>query len=128
MTPTTPKTRLIRIIAVWCTVLLAGIGYGLFCAKTGLGIPCVFHQATGLDCPGCGMSRAVLALARLDFAAAFGYNLLWPLIVGYLLWVAIAGSVGYVKRGEIGYLPGKTWMHVVVLSAVVVYGVLRNFV
>ena len=127
MTPITPQKRLLRVILIWFAVLLAGIGYGLFCAKTGLGIPCVFHQVTGLDCPGCGMSRAVLALARLDIAAAFGYNLIWPLILGYLLWVAVAGSVGYVKRGEIGYLPGKVWMHAILLGVVVAYGIVRNF-
>jgi hypothetical protein len=32
----------------------------------------------------------------------------------------------YVKRGEAGYLPGKTWMHAVILGAVVGYGILRN--
>ena len=127
MTSTTQRKRLIYTLAVWCAVLAAGIGYGLFCVKTGMGIPCVLHEVTGLDCPGCGISRAILALARLDFAAAFGYNLIWPVIVGYLLWIAVAGSVVYVKRREFGYLSGKTWMHAVILGAVVAYGILRNF-
>ena len=127
MTPTTRKQRLYRVLALWGGVLLLGMAYGLFCVKTGLGIPCVLHQVTGLECPGCGISRAILALARLDFAAAFGYNAIWPLILGYLLWVAAAGSLAYVKRGEFGYLPGKTWMHAVILGAVVAYGILRNF-
>ena len=128
MTPITAQKRLLRVIVIWCAVLAAGIGYGLFCVKTGMGIPCVLHEVTGLECPGCGISRAILALARLDFAAAFDYNAVWPLIIGYLLWIAIAGSAAYVKRGEFGYLPGKTWMHAVILSVVVVYGVVRNFV
>ena len=128
MVSSTPKKRLIRTLAVWCAVVAAGMGYGLFCVKTGLGIPCVLHEATGLDCPGCGMSRAILALARLDLAAAFGYNLIWPVVVGYLLWIGIGGSIAYVKRGELYYLPGKTWMHAVILSVVVTYGIVRNFV
>ena len=128
MVSATPKKRLTRVILIWCAVLAAGMGYGLFCARTGLGIPCVLHETTGLDCPGCGISRAILSLARLDFAAAFGYNLIWPLIVGYLLWIGLGGSIAYVKRGELCYLPGKTWMHAVILSVVVAYGVVRNFV
>ena len=128
MTSTTQRKRLIYTLAVWCAVLAAGIGYGLFCVKTGMGIPCVLHEVTGLECPGCGISRAILALARLDFAAAFGYNAVWPLIIGYLLWIGIGGSAAYIKRGELCYLPGKTWMHAVILSVVVVYGVVRNFV
>ena len=128
MTPITAQKRLLRVIVIWCAVLAAGMGYGLFCVRTGLGIPCVLHEVTGLDCPGCGISRAILALARLDVAAAFGYNLIWPLIVGYFLWIGIGGSAAYIKRGELCYLPGKTWMHAVILSVVVAYGVVRNFV
>ena len=124
----TPKKRLLRVTLIWCAVLAAGIGYGLFCVKTGMGIPCVLHEVTGLDCPGCGISRAILALARLDFAAAFGYNLLWPLYAAYFLWGGVAMSSSYVRRGVTYALPGKTWMHAVILSVVVVYGVVRNFV
>lgn len=127
MTPITSQKRLGRVILIWCCVLGLGIGYGLFCVKTGMGIPCVLHEVTGLDCPGCGLSRAVLAIARLDIAAAFGFNLLWPLYAAYFLWGGIAMSAAYVKRGESCALPGKTWMHAVLLSVVVAYGILRNF-
>lgn len=44
-------------------------------ARTGVG--CVFLHFFGIPCPGCGMTRALRALLRLDFAAAFAYN---PLI------------------------------------------------
>ncbi|MCC5950329.1 MAG: DUF2752 domain-containing protein, partial [Nitriliruptoraceae bacterium] len=50
---------------------------------------CVVHQLTGLDCPGCGGTRAVLALARGDVLAAVSHNLvsvsLLPVLV--LVWV-----------------------------------------
>lgn len=36
--------------------------------------PCPVHAATGLDCPGCGMTRAVQTLAEGDFGAAIGHN------------------------------------------------------
>ena len=128
MTATTRKKRLWRVLFLWGAILLAGVGYGLFCARTGRGIPCILHELTGLDCPGCGMTRAVLALARLDVAAAFGYNAIWPIILGYLLWVGLGVSNAYVKRGEILHLPGKTRMHAVILAVILVFGVLRNFI
>ena len=35
---------------------------------------CPFHALTGVPCPGCGTTRAALALARGDVSAAFGWN------------------------------------------------------
>ena len=54
--------------------------------KTGVG--CVFLYFLGIPCPGCGMTRALRALLRLDFAAAFGYHPLifsMPYVFCYLL-------------------------------------------
>jgi hypothetical protein len=56
---------------------------------TAIGIPCVFHELTGLYCPGCGITRAALSLLRLDVAQAFKYNplvfVLLPLYAIYLV-------------------------------------------
>ena len=37
-------------------------------------IKCLFYELTGLYCAGCGSGRAIRALLRGDFAAAFSYN------------------------------------------------------
>ncbi len=126
MTTDTPKKRLLRVILIACGLLALLVGYGLFYNITGFGIPCMLHKITGLECPGCGLSRAIAAVVRLDLAAAFGFNLLWPLYAAYLLWGSVSMAVVYVKRGEAGYLPGKTWMHAVILAVAVGYGLLRN--
>jgi len=49
---------------------------------------CPFHAFTGLPCPGCGTTRAVLALAHGDLAGAFGWN---PLAVLTLVLALAAG-------------------------------------
>lgn len=36
--------------------------------------PCMFHAATGLFCPGCGITRAIHALVHGDIARAFSMN------------------------------------------------------
>jgi hypothetical protein len=52
---------------------------------------CVFYRMTGLPCPTCGMTRAVEALTRPDFARAWNLNSLAPGVVAVLgLWWAIA--------------------------------------
>jgi len=40
---------------------------------------CLFHQLTGLNCPGCGMTRAIYALLHGDFLTALHDNALLPL-------------------------------------------------
>lgn len=41
---------------------------------TGQGFPCLFHLLTGLYCPGCGGTRAFLALLRGDLALSLSYH------------------------------------------------------
>ncbi len=43
-------------------------------ALAGLFHACDFLRATGFYCPGCGNTRSVLAMLRLDLFAAIGYN------------------------------------------------------
>lgn len=44
---------------------------------------CPFLWFTGIPCPGCGMTRAFLALVQGDFLAAFGYHPLFLLVLVY---------------------------------------------
>lgn len=39
---------------------------------------CPFHEITGLNCPGCGMTRGFNALFHGDFLGALHFNLLIP--------------------------------------------------
>ncbi len=57
----------------------------------GLSIGCPVAHFTGLDCPGCGSTRSLGALAHLDPAAAFDHNALVPVallfvVVSWALW------------------------------------------
>ena len=61
-----------------CAVILS---YHLLTWFTG----CPFRFFFGISCPGCGMTRALLAALRLDFAAAFSYHPLFFLLPFFLL-------------------------------------------
>ena len=37
-------------------------------------IPCLIKWAFGIECPGCGITRAYISLFRLDLKQAFMYN------------------------------------------------------
>ncbi len=40
------------------------------------GISCAFLEFLGIPCPGCGMTRALLSVLKLDFIQAARYNVM----------------------------------------------------
>ncbi len=52
---------------------------------------CLFHWLTGLDCPLCGLTRGLCALAKGHVAEAVRWNLLTPLAALMLLALAWRG-------------------------------------
>lgn len=82
-------------------------------------LACPFKSLTGIPCPGCGTTRAALALARLDVAGAFVHYplpaLAWTLFLAGGLW---AGWRAWRERPlpEPRRLP--TWGKVGIVAAV----------
>ena len=53
---------------------VTALAFLAFCALVGLTVGCPIKAATGLPCPGCGLTRGCMALLRLDFAGAFHWH------------------------------------------------------
>jgi hypothetical protein len=95
-------------------------------ARSNLYPPCLFHAATGLYCPACGLARALHQLLHGHVVQAFGLN---PAAV---LFVPIAAGCGlsYAGRVLLGRAP-RTWtiprpaMHLLV-ACLVAFWVARN--
>lgn len=52
---------------------------------------CIFHQLTGLECPGCGSQRAIHQLLHGNIIEAARYNLLLVIAIPYiLLWCILS--------------------------------------
>lgn len=87
---------------------------------------CLFKLAVGAPCPGCGLTRATIALLRLDFAEVWRLHPLAPLLgplVGWMLLRPLLLRLGWVSS-ETGVLRGRalTWSVIaVVLLMWVVY-------
>lgn len=72
---------------------------------------CPFRQATGLLCPGCGMTHALISLAKGDWAAAAAHNALvfvLPVVLLAVLW-------------------RRVWLTYSVLGFVLAFAIARNF-
>lgn len=93
----------------------------------GAGIPCVFYQATGLYCSGCGASRALRSILHLDFYQALRYNAIFtfalPLIAAYFG----AFFLSYIRFGK-DKISEKIPMKIIwiFIAVALIYGILRN--
>jgi len=121
------RRRLLRLGLLTLGLAFAAAVFVLL-AEAGIGIGCPFHKLTGLQCPGCGNSRAAMALLRLDFAAAFSYNPTFPLQFGYLGWVYLSCCVSYLKGKRFTYKPLVPALDIVLLVIFILWGILRNLI
>jgi hypothetical protein len=88
---------------------------------------CSFHTFTGLDCPGCGATRATHELLHGHLLSALRYNALWA-----LLWpVAVYAAVSEMRLLAGGRpLPGnllrqkRFWLPLAVTA--ILFAVMRN--
>lgn len=128
--PLTPqcKNRFFRLLRKLFILVACGLGYAVFARATGFGIPCPFHALTGLDCPGCGVSRMCLALLRLDIGAAWEANRALLILLPAALLYGIYRAVLYVMRGEVPLSRGENIAFFVTAGALCVFGVLRNII
>jgi hypothetical protein len=60
---------------LWLVVILGAVLLGGLFIWSGLRLPkCLWHQITGIPCPGCGSTRCVRALAAGDIGRALVMN------------------------------------------------------
>ena len=62
---------------------------------------------SGHPCPGCGMTRATLALLHGHLAEAVGFHPLAPLVVPLFGGLVLHGAVHYVREGRWRAMQGK---------------------
>jgi hypothetical protein len=117
--------RLVGIIVAG-TMLILAVGIFSFNPATSHFYPvCQFHRFTGLNCPGCGMTRALYALLHGDLKIALHDNVLF---VGALFlgvsrsgWFALNKIRGR-RNGE--FFPATFLWPALVIA--LVFAVLRN--
>lgn len=102
-------------------LLLLGIYFLIFKE----GIPCAFHEMTGMYCTGCGGTRMVISIIKLQFYQAFRYNPFLFITLPFLIGVGVYQSRLYIIKGKLSY-----WLDYFLIAyavALAVFGIIRNF-
>ncbi len=89
-------------------------------------LPCPFALVTRHPCPGCGMTRATLALLRGDLRSALHFHPLVLVILPTLIVFFGVNGLMYLRRGSWNYLDsksGKWWNRAIWLYAAVALAV-----
>lgn len=93
-----PPYRFDQSEKVWGGVLIVGALYiALFAFVPGfdrLAWPCLWKKCTGIECVGCGFTRACAALIRMDWTAALRFNPLVFLVAPFLGWKLLEITFG----------------------------------
>lgn len=90
---------LFLLVSALCGIWMAGTGKSM----AELVPPCLFHAMTGFYCPGCGGTRAVMALLRGDVLASFIWHPIVPCAAFFGAWFVISQTACRVSRGRLSF-------------------------
>jgi len=107
-------------LLIGCSLLVMGIFYlKVISPVFNIHIPCIFNKITGLDCPGCGMTRAALSLLDGNIYQAFRWNMLiFILIPLYSVYTILINIEKLTKWGKA--------LELSMLALAIIFFILRN--
>jgi hypothetical protein len=88
---------------------------------------CSFHRLTGLNCPGCGATRATHELLHGRVFSALQHNALWILSLPLVVYVGIAElwRTRHPGSRSVGFWRNR-WFLAAMLVVVLAFFILRN--
>ena len=119
------RVRLLSVFKKYLLIIIAGAIYLIWVLITDIRIPCVFNLIFKLYCPGCGITRMIAALARLDFRSAYLFNPFIFLTFPIILLLIVYSEIAYIRTEthSIGKLTPLLWLE---LIGAIIFGVMRN--
>lgn len=114
------KHKLRNLILILC----AGLFYVVWLECGGTGIPCIFRKITGWLCPGCGITKLILGLLRLDFKYAYNANPFIFITIPYILFILSYDLI--CKNKEKCFTKLVNISEYVYVALLIMFGVYRN--
>jgi hypothetical protein len=109
---------------IFAGAALAGcVVVGLIGSHSPLLPKCPFKEVTGLDCPGCGLTRGVRELVTGHPLAALDHNVLLVALVPFVTWAWLAWAGLITRRPPPSVGGRRAWA---LLAFLVAFAVVRN--
>lgn len=86
---------------------------------------CTFHAMTGLDCPGCGMTRAAYLLMHGHPIESLKMNPFLP-VVFVAAYMGLAELSPYLIGKQLPQLSIPNWMLITLLILLIIFSIARN--
>ena len=77
-----------KILIIYIVLICSGLAIYAFITLSHINFFCPFYKATGLYCPGCGLTRSCVRLIHFDFYRSFRNHPAF--FVGAVVWVIIS--------------------------------------
>lgn len=122
--PAFPAAKALLLAGVILVCAVGALYFFLFDpTKVSFFPPCLFHQMTGWDCPGCGAQRALHELLHGHLVAAIRLNAMFIASLPLAAWFAPRWIRCGWKGEAIAFNPNWLW---VFCGAWILFGILRN--
>ncbi|MFM2222647.1 MAG: hypothetical protein RLZZ78_904 [Armatimonadota bacterium] len=124
--PVKPSKSIYKVItADWFWALCIVIGAVLIPApspnaSTVLGLPklCIFRNITGIACPGCGMTRSMIAAGHLHLEDSLTFHPMGPAVLVIMVGCAFIGVLRHLRHQSPGTVGSPITNMTVILCSV----------
>lgn len=108
------------IYSLFIFIIVVIINYLLFNSF----LPCIFHKITGFYCPGCGVTRMLISIFKLEFYQAFRYNVYLFILLIITIVYQIIKLITYKLLTKKIRL--NNYIYILLLMTTIAFGILRN--
>ncbi len=118
--------RAARVAALYGILIFSGLTLLLLLSRGAFHFICPFREITGLRCPGCGNTNALLAAAHGKFYDAFMCNPMFFPEVALAAAGVIRISVLYIKKSRLSKAVSAVFAAGAAL--ILIWGIVRNII
>ena len=119
-------SRLKKITVKICQILLLGLAYFIL-VQCEISLKCPIRTFLHIKCPGCGITRMFVCLARGQVKNAFYFNALILTLITILIPYSIYKVFKYVKDGNMEFNKYENAAVYIVIVIALIFGIVRNF-